>query len=212
MAGSPLQTILRTVRPDGLMPRRRVVARPTATERRHVRRSLGSLASLLVSPTTLTRYRIAVQRFLRWLDSEGISYPDSLQMCDDVASHYLEVLWHEGEPKAWAADCLSGLHHFCPYTRRHLPQAWRLYGAWGRHELPLRASPLPMSLAYALADVMQSRGWHGTSFLLLLGMCTMMRAGELFSLTAGQCTVNSRSAIITLPRTKSGSRSGTVES
>ena len=39
--------------------------------------------------------------------SEAVTQPE-IQQCAD----YLEFLWAEGEPRQWAADCLSGFTTF----------------------------------------------------------------------------------------------------
>eukprot|EP00439_Symbiodinium_sp_Y106_P001984 s9449_g1.t1 len=70
-----------------------------------------------------------------------------------AVSCFIEELWEDGDPKAYASDTLSGLGHFIPSVKPHLISSWRLHAAWGRSELPARAPPFTVALIYALAQL-----------------------------------------------------------
>ena len=98
-----------------------VLSAPTRHQRQRLRRSLGTLAQLTVAPATLQRYVIAVERFTAFLDARGTPYPRALRRLDALLSEYIESLWMDGDPKSWAANALSGIQHFIPSSKHHLP-------------------------------------------------------------------------------------------
>ena len=70
---------------------------------------------------------------------------------DDMLQRWIEDLWETGETKNLPNDAISGLQHFIPALRGQLRGAARFLSAWGRHELPTRATPLSALFASALA-------------------------------------------------------------
>ena len=82
---------------------------------------------------------------------------------------FVEYLWHNGEPKAFASDCLSGIGHFIPAAKKHLVGGWRLHGSWTRAELPARAIRFTPVMVYALAQKAFEKGWEDLCVLMLLG-------------------------------------------
>ena len=88
-----------------------------------------------MKPSTEKRYRLACHRFFDYLQVRQTPLPSALHGLDDEAARYFDFLWEEGEPLSFGADLLSGLQHFLPETKRHLPFSWRLLGAWRKHEL-----------------------------------------------------------------------------
>eukprot|EP00438_Fugacium_kawagutii_P001843 Skav206711 [mRNA] locus=scaffold3267:5256:11979:+ [translate_table: standard] len=132
-----------------------------------------------------------------------------LKVCE-----FIESLWREGEPKAYASDTISGLGHFIPACKRSLVGSWRLHGSWTRAELPERALPLTPMMAYALAQLAYNHGWNDLSILILLGFSVFARTGELFQARAGDFVFDRqfRRGVWSLPLTKSGQRAGIRES
>ncbi len=78
--------------------------------------------------------------FKTWLHANDD--PLSFVGLDTIAAELIECCWAEGEPKGTAGDISSGLQHSFPRERDDLKQAWRLYGAWCKAEIPTRAFPL----------------------------------------------------------------------
>jgi hypothetical protein len=197
------------------MPKRGLVlGRRSAAQRKTDRRALGSLQSLVVAPSTRGRYFQAVSRFLEFLQLHGYGYPCTFSSLDGHVCEFIEYLWHNGEPKAFASDCLSGLGHFIPATKKHLVGGWRLHGSWSRAELPARAIPFTPVMVYAIAQKAFEKGWEDLCLLVLLGFDRFARTGELFAATKQDFVFNhSRSKVVwSLPLTKSGQRVGAQES
>ena len=196
------------------MPRRQVLGRRCQVERKRERQALGTLQSLVVAPATRKRYLEAVSRFLAFLKMHGYSYPRCFAVLDGRVSEFIESLWHSGDPKSFASDCLSGLGHFVPQCKKFLVGSWRLHGSWTRAELPARALPFTPVIVYALAQLSFQQGWPDLAILLLLGFDRYARTGELFSAKKGDFTWNAAASrlVWSLPLTKGGQRTGAQES
>ena len=196
------------------MPRQHVLGRRGKVERKKDRQVLGNLQSLVVAKGTRDRYFLAVSRFLDFLRARMYPYPREFQSLDTRVCEFIETLWQDGEPKAFASDCLSGLGHFIPQCKRFLVGSWRLHGSWSRAELPARALPFTPLLLYAVAQAAFEKGWKDMCILLLLGFDRFARSGELFFARKGDFVINDRKtkAVWTLPLTKSGQRVGAQES
>ena len=126
---------------------------------------------------------VAASRVLTFLRMQSHCYPRDFGALDARVCEFIESLWHDGESKSFASDCLSGLGHFIDQCKRFLVGAWRLRCTWSRAELPARARALPFTplLVYALAQAAFEKGWRDVSVLLLLGFDRFGRSGE-FSL------------------------------
>lgn len=196
------------------MPRQQVLGRRGQVERKRDRQALGCLKDLVVAKNTRDRYLDAVSRFLSFLQEHGYPYPSSFSCLDGRVCEFIEALWHNGDPKSFASDCLSGLGHFVPQCKRSLVGAWRLHGSWTRAELPARALPFLPVMVYALGQAAFEKGWPDMAVLLLLGFDRFARSGELFMAKKGDFTWNSSKtrAVWSLPLTKSGQRVGAHES
>ena len=196
------------------MPRRQVLGRRCQVERKRERQALGTLQSLVVAPATRKRYLEAVSRFLAFLKMHGYSYPRCFAVLDGRVSEFIESLWHSGNPKSFASDCLSGLGHFVPQCKKFLVGSWRLHGSWTRAELPARALPFTPVIVYALAQLSFQQGWPDLAILLLLGFDRYARTGELFSAKKGDFTWNAAASrlVWSLPLTKGRQRTGAQES
>ena len=85
-----------------------------------------------------------------------------------------------------------------------LQAPWRLHAAWGRTELPVRAPPFTPLLLYGLAQLAADS--------VIWGFHSFARTGELFNARVVDFVLSSSSGTWTLPLSKSGQRTGAVES
>ena len=196
------------------MPRRKqALGKKSKLSRKASRKKIGRLKDQVVAPKTLERYKFHVGKFLTFLAILGMCFPTSFLELDEMVCMYVEQLWEDGDPKGWAGDTISGLGHFFPNAKKSLAGSWRLHGAWGRAELPSRATPFTPLIVYALAYLAWKESWVDTAVLLILGFHRFPRSGELFSATAGDFTLDdSLNGVWGLPLTKSGQRFGAKES
>ena len=109
---------------------------------------MGSLRSLTVQPATKKRYTAAVDKFLQFLNREGLVLPDSRDKLDILTAEYMEFLWQSGEGRALASDTLAGLQDQDPRLKGRLVCTWRLLKVWHTHEVPNRAPPIPERVLY----------------------------------------------------------------
>jgi hypothetical protein len=196
-----------------VMPRtKQVLAKRTQAERQNTRHALGRLAHQVVAAKTEDRYFTSVSRFLDFLKVSRKRYPSSFILLDRDVCEFVEYLWEQGDPRSWASDCLSGLGHLIASCKPYLVGSWRLHAAWGRTELPVRDPPFTPVLLYGLAQLAAENGWTDIAVLLILGFHTFARTGELFNARAGDFVLSATSGTWTLPLSKSGQRTGAVES
>ena len=177
--------------------------------RRRHRRQVGPLRDRLVAPRTLRRYRTAVAAFLRFCVFEFCRLPRGQQQLDQWLCLYIEKLWQDGDGKSGAADARCALAHFMPASCGPLHGARRLLLAWGKHELPERAPPLPAGYAAAMAGAALVEGNGPLCLAILLGFHAFLRTGELLQVRAAHFVLPARPGgpvLLTLPDTKSGQR------
>ena len=175
---------------------------------------MGPLKNLVVSRLTQIRYDKA---FTLWMKLHSLQFgkiPDSNFELDQQISSYIEAMWEEGEGRALIADTLSGIQHKILSLRHQFPSSWRLYKAWGRHELPARAPPLTQNFVHALAGKAFEIRRGDIAVAILVGFDALLRTGELVSLTKQDVDIapNFATAVLNLGYTKAGSRIGSQES
>ena len=188
-----------------VMPKRQVLQRATKHERKKERAALGRLRAQVVSQKTEHRYLGCVSRFLTFLKSSKKPYPSSFLLLDRYLCEFIEELWHDGEPKGYASDALSGIGHFIPSAKPHMIAAWRLHA-------PCRAPPFTAVILYGLSQAAYNKGWDDTAVLLILGFHTFGRSGELFNAQCKDFVLSGTAGTWTLPHSKSGQRTGMTES
>ena len=193
---------------------KQIVEARDRVQRQQRRASLGTLKSLVIQPTTLTRYTHAFRLFLQYLAHQRAQLASTRQQLDHQVEDYLEHLWEEGESLSLAGDTLSGIQHFQPDCKRHLPGGWRLFKAWQLRELPARAPPFTLPTLQVLLGCVHIQSPQVALALYLTFRC-LLRTGELLALQAKDIVIppKSASAVLYLGLTKTGQRNphaGTV--
>ena len=196
-----------------MAPKKRVVAQRSQTARKHARAQLGALRSHVVAQATLKRYERAVQSFFTFLDNTGRALPHQPEEVDDLVCEKLEEMWQEGEAKAYAGDIMSGLTHFIESLRGKLPAAWRLFTAWGKAELPMRALPLSVEAILAMCGYALDDGNIRIAASFGLAFHCFLRTGELNSICKRDVHLDAArgKGVINLGLTKGGQRRGVIE-
>ena len=158
-------------------------ARCDIQERQKRRKQKGPLRHLIIQPATLLRYREAVHSFFRYqrqLSAIPIIAWTAMSL-DDMLQRWIEDLWETGEPKNLPNDAISGF----PTVHGQLRGAARFLNAWGRHEMPTRATPLSALFASALAGAASLARDFPMAVGILLAFHAFLRPTEL-------CTVEWR--------------------
>jgi integrase len=140
------------------------------------------------------------------MKNEGLHWPQSFGGYDAMVQDFLEYLWETGASKGTAGDALSALQHFCPALRHHLNGSWRLYSAWTRAEIPLRAPPLTADYTLVLAGKALRLEQPRIAVALMVGFQCLLRTGELLGLSKRDCLFQNNGVVLNLGLTKSGQR------
>ena len=193
---------------------RPILARAAAARsvRATVRQSLGTLGTLRVRAHTRKRYAAAYARFSHHVRIYSLGLQNFFAL-DSAVCHYVEHLWHEGEPRLWMSDTLASLHFYMPTCKRQLPVAWSLHRSWGRSELPSRATPLTLPLLHGICGLLLEWGYWRDALLALSAFDLVLRTGEMLELRAMDVeqTVGKAGLILRLRGTKVGQRRGQDE-
>ena len=135
----------------------------------------------------------------------------NLNNLDFAVSQWVEDSWADGEALYLISDALCGLHYFEPWSKRRIPNAWRLFSTWRKMEVPSRAPPLTAQLVRAMATYALAHQDLVSAALLLVGFYGLLRTGKLLALRTIDILVTTEHAILSLPNTKSGKRKGAHE-
>jgi len=175
---------------------------------------LGKLSDRVISAKGVTVYQTALKMFFQWLVSMQMVVALTTFDFDLQVVEFVEAEWSEGGTRAHIGNLLSGLHHFVPALRGCLKGSWRLHAAWGRQEMPDRASPIPRIVVQALAGLAFSWGYWDVAICILVQYSTFLRTGEMTSMRKQmfRFAQSGCQAVLVLPHTKGSSRTGAVES
>ena len=165
-----------------------------------------SLRGAGITSNTQERYYQSVAKLLPLVDA-----CTTLPQLDDKVSDWVVSEFESGRPLGFVADGLSGLHYFLPYTRKHLPGAWKLFATWRKLEVPSRAPPITVDLVLALAGRALKRKNLEFAVLMLVGFHALLRTGEMLSISPSDFLLNNETGILRLPKSKSGTRRNTHE-
>jgi integrase len=179
------------------------------------RRKVGKLADSLISPSLRLRYETAVARYFSYVELLGVELPADGMALDMGLCDFIEHLWENGEPRAYAGDVLSGMGRLAPLTRREsqqFPLAWSYFTAWGKHELPERAAPFSMDMIMAIAGYLLQQGKIADAVIYLLSFHCILRIGECLGLKAGDLLFSDSCVVLSLGFTKGGKRRNEEES
>ena len=182
------------------------------SERAKKRQDLGTLRNLRVRSNTRKRYAQAYARFCQHVLTFALALQTFFDI-DAACAHYIEHLWHEGEPRLWCGDVLASIHHYVPSAKRQLPISWSLHRAWGKSELPARACPITLPVLHGICGVLISWGFWRDALCALCAYDLVLRTGEMLELRGAdiEAAANKATLIVRLRNTKVGQRKGANE-
>ena len=183
----------------------RLVPKRTKAERKQQRATI-SLVDASISPKTQSRYMAGLYLLMPMLD-----LIQKVEDLDFLLSDWLEEMWSAGEPLYKVSDALCALHFYEPWSRKRIPNVWRLFAVWRKLEVPNRAPPLTAVLVEGLASYALAHDDLAMATLFLVGFYGLLRTGELLSLKVSDVLVANRMAILSLVDTKSGKRKAASE-
>jgi hypothetical protein len=176
------------------------------------RQALGTLKDLRVRAATRKRHAQAYARFSWHVQVFALTVGTFFEL-DDALTHYIEHLWHEGEPRLWVGDSLAAVHYYLPTSKRQLPVAWSLHKAWGKSELQARACPLTLPMLHGICGLLVQWGFWRDALVALCAFDLVLRTGEALELRAGdiEATKARVGMVLKLRQTKVGRRRGADE-
>ena len=163
------------------MPRLGFATRRTRAQRQQQRAKLGRLQNARVTPKTLTKYHQYVWTFQQWVGQVGLYPADTLEMLDRQLMEFIEWLWDQGFGKADAGYVLSGVQHILQ-VKRCFFGSWGLFKVWSRLELPVRAPPMPVKVAFGLAGACVAIEKYDMAILMIIAFAGMLRTTEFLTL------------------------------
>ena len=182
------------------------VGRGTQAQRKEARRNIV-LEDVGIAANTLDRYYTAVSRL-----SPVLARPCTVEELDQFVAVWIQEEFEDGSPLYLIADALSGIHRFLPFTKKKLPESWRLFSIWRRFEVPCRAPPITQDIVLGMAGLALSQGQLTLAALLLLAFHALLRTGEVLQLRPCDFLLGASSGIVSIPSSKSGVRHNARES
>ena len=187
-------------------------AKGTRAERQQQRARIGRLQNAKVTAATLKKYHQYIWTFQQWVNHVGLYPAQTLEVLDKQLMEYIEWLWDQGFGKADAGYTLSGVQHALQ-VKRCFFGSWGLFRVWSRLELPVRAPPMPVRVAFGLAGACVAIDNCSMAILMIIAFAAMLRTTEFLTLRFSYLHFSSdlSKLVIVLPLTKSGQRKGTIE-
>ena len=152
-----------------------------------------------ITESTRGRYYRAVSQALPYVENSRLGLEDSL-------AQWIEKQYREGEGITTVSDCLSGFHHFLPWSRGRLSKPWKLFKIWRKAERPRQAPPLPECVLLGMIGRLLEVEQLDFAVCLVLGFYGMLRTGELLSLRWNQVMLGMQDLVLQLGFTKTGLR------
>ena len=143
----------------------RVLGRQTSQQPR-VARAGVTLRDGVIAQRTRNLFAAAFLRLWAWDRRAPSDTLKSAAAYDKFLSGYIEYAWTQGSTRGEAGTALSASIHMYPELRgtgRSI-DSWHLLNAWNKYEIPMRALPMPVHVAIALAWYLIRLGYLGAPF------------------------------------------------
>eukprot|EP00434_Breviolum_minutum_P036994 symbB.v1.2.032787.t1/scaffold3970.1/size47191/2 len=127
----------------------------------------------------------ALLDYFVWLEQEAMPVPKTTRKLDDSLAEYLEHLFLDDRPIAYAGHTLSALKRFHPRIRWKIPLAKQYFSNWKQIYVTRQAVPMPVEVLMAVAGVAAScKEWGPYAGWNAIGAATMKRKKERTSTKA----------------------------
>ena len=157
-----------------------------------------------IKPKTRQRYERQIERFFTFLRQNDTPLPTTFRKLDEMLAEYIDHMFLDDEPVAYAGDLISGFSRFYPASRLQIPITRLWFRNWQREVIRVRALPIPAWILQGLAGVALAMGRKDLAGLLPAAFLCMLRTGEILSLRPMDVTFSplGDTAIIALHQTK----------
>ena len=147
----------------------------TEKQARKAERAKVTLKDKMVSSGMLERYEKSVTQFLDF--AKDFNYKiHQWEELDELASRWVEHIFHDGCHKPLASDGLAGLQFYLPAALGRLKHSWKLAKVWQKLEPPRRVLPLSPTMVKAMAGAAISLGFLSEASGMLVAFDTMLRS------------------------------------
>lgn len=155
---------------------------------------------------TQTRYFLGMKKILPILERSR-----TLNQMDSNVADWIQQCWEKGDSLSQVSDALCAVHHYEPWTRKQLPEAWKVFAVWRKLETPDRAPPLTQKIVDAW--IMYSINHYNVDFasMLALGFYALLRTGECLQVRPCDLLLNAQAGVVSLSETKTGLRNAAKE-
>ena len=160
-----------------------------------------------ITEKTQSRYFWGLKAILPILETSK-----NLLDMDEKVADWIQKCWERGDSLAIINDALCGIHHYEPWTRRGLPQAWKVFSVWRKLESPNRAPPLAQQICDAWILYAISHNDLEFAAMISLGFYTLLRTGELVQVCPCDLLLGEDAGVVSLSNTKTGLRVAAKES
>ena len=133
-------------------------------------------------PRTLKSYRLAIDRFLKFLKRKNLSVKSPRRL-DARMAEFIDLSFQEGDPISYAGHLLSAVKRFHPELRLCLPRSSQYFRKWQRCYTPSRAIPASWDLVQALMGLACAANEPLFAVLIALGFNCLLRTTEMLGLT-----------------------------
>ena len=159
-----------------------------------------------ITEKTQVRYYLGMKQILPVLERSR-----SLVEMDSNVSEWIQQRWEAGDAIHQVSDALCAIHHYEPWTRRHIPESWKIFAIWRKLESPDRAPPLTQQIVDAWIMYCIAHCNLEFASMLALGFYGLLRTGECLQVRPKDLLIGSDNGVISLAETKSGLRNAAKE-
>ena len=159
-----------------------------------------------ITERTQSRYYAGLRNILPVLEKST-----NLIDMDERVSDWIQERWERGDSLHLVNDALCAIHHYEPWTRKGLPQAWKVFSVWRKLESPNRAPPLTQYIVDAWILYAVDHLDLEFASMIALGFYTLLRTGEMLQVRPCDLLLGRDSGVVSLSDTKTGLRNAAKE-
>ena len=135
-----------------------------------------------ITQRTRNDYKTALNRFFAFVDFRFVKKPTSPEALRFAAAEFVNFLYQDDRPIAWAGNFLSAMKRFHPSTADALDLARQYHTNWSRSIKRVRAFPYTVEMVQAMAVVLVHDRQPFMAIAVLLAVIGLLRLGEILTL------------------------------
>ena len=140
------------------------------------------LKYLGITQRTRNEYKTALNRFFAFVDFRFVKKPKSPEALRFVAVEFVNFLYQDDRPLAWAGSFLSAMKRFYPSAVESMDVARQYHTNWSRSIKRVRAFPYTLEMVQTMAVVLAHDQEPFMAIAVLLAFIGFFRLGEILAL------------------------------